>query len=280
MIRSAITRASFRACLDDGPVLARLSSPCVCSCIRGDVTRDTNLTLSFAALFSLGVRPVQSPVRKSKSETARRGGRGKRIDESRPGAGPHSRDERTRMLGVSASAKSATSLVARTELRTRVGTLHTFYIHHPASTVAHRVAPSTRPRGRPTLLSHDAATTCALTCVHLISVAGTSSCAAFSLSLAFHLDDGLHRVAWQRAPVTLLAACARACTHKMVIEELGDVFLECDLWGREGAVVSICMQGSTRWRTRDSAMRFLSATCTTMLFGNQRQSEVIRGDQR
>ena len=116
--------------------------------------------------------------------------------------------------------------------------------------------------------------------MHLISVAGTSSCAAFSLSLAFHLDDGLHRVAWQRAPVTLLAACARACAHKMVIEELGDVFLECDLWGREGAVVSICMQGSTRWRTRDSAMRFLSATCTTMLFGNQRQSEVIRGDQR
>ena len=76
MIRSAITRASFRACLDDGPVLAALVSVRLllsCSCIRGDVTRDTNLTLSFAALFSLGVRPVQSPVRKSKSETARRG---------------------------------------------------------------------------------------------------------------------------------------------------------------------------------------------------------------
>ena len=231
MIRSAITRASFRACLDDGPVLAALVSVRLllsCSCIRGDVTRDTNLTLSLAALFSLGVRPVQSPVRKSKSEYGPAPRRGKRIDESRP-AGPHSRDERTRMLGVSASAKSATSLVARTELRTRVGTLHTFYIHHPASTVAHPSAID-NPRGRPTLLSHDAATTCALTCVHLISVAGTSSCAAFSLSLAFHLDDGLHRVAWQRAPVTLLAACARACAHKMVIEELGDVFLECDLW--------------------------------------------------
>ena len=196
--------------------------------------------------------------------------------DSRP-AGPHSRDERTRMLGVSASAKSATSLVARTELRTP-GSEH--YIHFTPQARSRIVAPSTRPRGRPTLLSYDAATTCALTCVHLISVAGTSSCAAFSLSLAFHLDDGLHRVAWQRAPVTLLAACARACAHKMVIEELGDVFLECDLWGREGAVVSICMQGSTRWRTRDSAMRFLSATCTTLLFGNQRQSEAIRGDQR
>ena len=85
MIRSAITRASFRACLDDGPVLAALVSVRLllsCSCIRGDVTRDTNLTLLFAALFSLGVRPVQSPVRKSKSEMpngpARR--RGKRID--------------------------------------------------------------------------------------------------------------------------------------------------------------------------------------------------------
>ena len=53
--------------------------------------------------------------------------------------------------------------------------------------------------------------------------------AAFSLSLAFRLDDGLHRVAWQRAPVALLAAGARACAHEVVIEELGDVFLECDL---------------------------------------------------
>ena len=62
--------------MDDGPVLAALVSVRLllsCSCIRGDVTRDTNLTLSFAALFSLGVRPVQSPVRKSKSVMARRG---------------------------------------------------------------------------------------------------------------------------------------------------------------------------------------------------------------
>ena len=86
---------------------------------------------------------VAGPEIQIRNGPARR--RGKRIDESRP-AGPHSRDERTRMLGVSASAKSATSLVARTELRTRVGTLHTFYIHHPASTVAHRSAIDTPPR--------------------------------------------------------------------------------------------------------------------------------------
>ena len=73
--------------------------------------------------------------------------------------------------------------------------------------------------------------------------------AAFSLSLAFRLDDGLHRVAWQRAPVALLAAGARACAHEVVIEELGDVFLECDL--------------------HDAAM-----------IGNPRQAEAIRGDQR
>jgi hypothetical protein len=73
--------------------------------------------------------------------------------------------------------------------------------------------------------------------------------AAFSLSLAFRLDDGLHRVAWQRAPVALLAAGARACAHEVVIEELGDVFLERDL--------------------HDAAM-----------IGNPRRSEAIRGDQR
>jgi hypothetical protein len=73
--------------------------------------------------------------------------------------------------------------------------------------------------------------------------------AAFSLSLAFRLDDGLHRVAWQRAPVALLAAGARACAHEVVIEELGDVFLERDL--------------------HDAAM-----------IGNPRQAEAIRGDQR
>ena len=80
---------------------------------------------------------------------------------------------------------------------------------------------------------------CAHLCAPYLSGWHQLLCRILSLSLAFHLDDGLHRVAWQRAPVTLLAACARACAHKMVIEELGDVFLECDLWGREGAVVSI-----------------------------------------
>ena len=288
MIRSAITRASFRACLDDGPVLAALVSVRLllsCSCIRGDVTRDTNLTLSFAALFSHSACVLYS--RRSGNPNPKRPGAAPRKANRRISSGgtAFASDERTRMLGVSAIRKirDVRSLVARTELR-RHGSEHyslSFYnTSPPASTVAHPSAID-NPRGRPrTLLSHDAATTCALTCVHLISVAGTSSCAAFSLSLAFHLDDGLHRVAWQRAPVTLLAACARACAHKMVIEELGDVFLECDLWGREGAVVSICMQGSTRWHTRDSAMRFLSATCTTLLFGNQRRSEAIRGDQR
>jgi hypothetical protein len=47
----------------------------------------------------------------------------------------------------------------------------------------------------------------------------------------------------------LLAAGARACAHEVVIEELGDVFLERDL--------------------HDAAM-----------IGNPRQAEAIRGDQR
>ena len=63
--------------------------------------------------------------------------------DSRP-AGPHSRDERTRMLGVSASAKSATSLVARTELRTP-GSEH--YIHFTPQARSRIVAPSTTPAG-------------------------------------------------------------------------------------------------------------------------------------
>ena len=185
MIRSAITRASFRACLDDGPVLAALVSVRLllsCSCIRGDVTRDTNLTLSFAALFShsacvLYSRRSGNPNPKWPGAAPRKANRRRRRLDSRP-AGPHSRDERSEgCIGVSDPQNPRRR--SWLEPNCEHGSEH--YIHHPASTVAHRSAID-NPRGRPTLLSHDAATTCALTCVHLISVAGTSSCAAFSRS--------------------------------------------------------------------------------------------------
>ena len=150
MIRSAITRASFRACLDDGPVLAALVSVRLllsCSCIRGDVTRDTNLTLSFAALFShsacvLYSRRSGNPNPKWPGAAPRKANRRRRRLDSRP-AGPHSRDERSEgCIGVSDPQNPRRR--SWLEPNCEHGSEH--YIHHPASTVAHRSAIDTPPR--------------------------------------------------------------------------------------------------------------------------------------
>lgn len=151
MIRSAITRASFRACLDDGPVLAALVSVRLllsCSCIRGDVTRDTNLTLSFAALFShsacvLYSRRSGNPNPKRPGAAPRKANRRRRRLDSRP-AGPHSRDERSEgCIGVSDPQNPRRR--SWLEPNCEHGSEH--YIHHPASTVAHRSARRHAPAG-------------------------------------------------------------------------------------------------------------------------------------
>ena len=110
----------------------------------------TQISRSRSRLFFHSARVLYS--RRSGNPNPKRPGAAPRKANRRISSGgtAFASDERTRMLGVSASAKSATSLVGSNRTantgRNTMRTLHTFYIHHPASTVAHRSAIDTPPR--------------------------------------------------------------------------------------------------------------------------------------